>query len=116
MVVVNPDQVPRPRGLHYGVTKPPVTFHIGRPVSWVKPHLGRKEVEQRPDRLIRIALVELCVDVEWQVVVSCRAFVQQSLPLQRIDRLRFAGPPDPRPTLLLQQRTQSGREPPGTGL
>src|SRR5260370_16663529 len=104
MVVVNPDQVARPRGLHYGVTKPPVTFHIGRPVSWVKPHLGRKEVEQRPDRLIRIALVELCVDVEWQVVVSCRAFGQPSPPVQRIHPPPLPPPPPPPPTPLLSDR------------
>ena len=120
VIVVDPDRVARLEVLEHGVAKAAVRGHVGRPSFRVALEVRGEVVEQRPERLVGIALVETPGEgrgqVHGDVAVLLLPLLEQLLtPGVRIART-VTGPADPQAAALLQYGVDGAGQATGTGL
>ena len=108
LVVVHPDEVAGPELVEHRLAEEPVGLDVSVPVGGVEAEERREVVEERPERLVREALVEAARHLGREVhgdVALAPDPLRENLPAARVrDAGLVAVPTDPQPFGLTQNR------------
>jgi hypothetical protein len=120
VVVVDPHRVAGLQVLEHGVAEAPVRGDVGRPAFGIRLEVGREVVEQGPEGLVRVALVEPAGEVRGQVdrhepVLAARR-VEQDLAIDIRFPRRVARPADPEAAAGLEDGVDGAGQPSRAGL
>jgi hypothetical protein len=120
VVVVHPDEIPGLETVDYGVAEAVVGLDIGLPASRGVLQERRELVEQRPEGLVRVALVETggegAGEVHRDEAALALPAVQSRLAFEVGSLGTFPRPAEPQSSGALDDRPEGGDEAPGARL
>ena len=114
LVVVDPDEVAGLGALEDGRREPLVRIAIGMPGFAIEADEGRESVQERPDRVVAVTLIEGARDLGREIdrheAVLLLPGPEQLVPARCVARWRIAGPADPQPLGPFHDRREGGNE------
>jgi len=119
LVVVDPDQVSRLERLEDGVAEAPVGLHIGGPSRGIELDVGREVVEERPEGLVGVALVEVPGHVGGKLDGDVAVLALPAGEVLGADRVLaggISGPAQPEPARPLEHGIQRAGQAAGAAL
>ena len=119
VIVVDPDQIARLEVFQHHVAKPLVGLDVGIPVGRIELEPRRELVEQRPQGLVGIALVEAVVDLRGEIHLSAIVVAQppgqHRVVLAVVVDGSFSRAADPQPVHLTHHRIEGTDQPTRVG-